>query len=798
MADKNQIKNAIVLEGEAEYKKSIDSINRALRESKSAMKAAAAEYDSAGDSMVAMYREGDALERHLRNQEEALRLMGEQLGKVESAYGRNSREATELRTRINNMRAEMARTTGELRDFETRMEQAAKAMDDADAGKAGDALEQLGRNAEKADGQAGGLLETLTKMTGLDLSQMSIAGIGAAAAGVAKTGIETADEQTAARGQMAAYTGKTGEELAELEEVSKDVFRQGYGEDLMDASQGVATLHAYTKTTGEELQGATQIAFRMRDVFGHDIPESARTAQQMMSVFGISVKDAYALMAAGAQNGADKNGNLLDTINEYALYYEKAGKSAEEFMGSLTAGSENGIYDVDKIGDAMKEFTIRMADGSETTKEGLKTLGVEAMDLPGKFAQGGETASAAFDLIIDKLLAVEDPLTRNQTGIALFGTQWEDTGGAILEIFDQIDSGATDARAALDALDAERLNDLGEAGERISRHVSTALGEMFTPLTTGMANELHGFADVLDEAEKKADAAQQRAKEASDAMLDATAEKQAKVLELEEQITQAYANGDYYEALTLSAQKQKLIDEIGETKQEVLAGYEEIGTQAAQTMEAAAPDMLAAAETVTGEAVGAIEDAQQDMRTEGETLGEEAVIGLEGGMEDLGRASEDAVAGAIGVLERSVSRSYRAGRELGSAFVRGYKTEMQIHSPSRVMQKAAKDTTQPLFDRFEEDEIRLQEAGAALGAALSSGYDTDTGGGYGTAYGGANGMGGASKEVIAAAMREALTGLAWETDVGTFARLVEPGVSVASSQRAQATVKGQSAMTKRW
>ena len=66
------------------------------------------------------------------------------------------------------------------------------------------------------------------------------------------------------------------------------------------------------------------------------------------------------------------------------------------------------------------------------------------------------------------------------------------------------------------------------------------------------------------------------------------------------------------------------------------------------------------------------------------------------------------------------------------------------------------------------------------------------------AWGGVAASGGASQDVIAAAMREALVGLAWETDVGTFARLVEPGVSAATTQRAQATVRGQSAQTKRW
>ena len=774
MADQNQIKNAIVLEGEAEYKKSLDSINRALRESKSAMKAAAAEYDGASDSMVAMYREGDALERHLKNQEEALRLMGEQLVKVEGAYGKNSREAQELRTRINNMRTEMAKTTSELRDFENRMEQAARAMEDADAGKAGDAIGQLGKDAEGADEKAGGLLETLKDLTGLDLDKLGNLGLAAGMAGIVKEGMETADEQTAARGQMAAFTGKTGAELAELEEVSKDVYRQGYGEDLMDATQGVATMHSFTKAVGPELQEATQIAFRMRDVFGHDIPESARTAQQMMAVFGISAKDAYALMAAGAQEGADKNGNLLDTINEYAPYYEKAGKSAEAFIGTLTAGGESGIYDVDKIGDAMKEFTIRLTDGSDSTKEALKSLGVETMDLPSKFAQGGEAASAAFDMIIDKLLAINDPLKLNQAGVALFGTQWEDTGGAILGIFDQIDSGATDARTSLDALEATRVDDLGEGVERVARHVETAAGEIFTPITVGAAHMVHGVADKLDEMEAKSDEAKAKAEEAAAAAADATKDMYAELEKLDEQINDAWMRGDAYEALTLEAQKQKLIDEIAQTKIEVISGYEEVGTEAAQAMEGKAGEMEAAAQTV----------------------GESAVTGYETGAEGMEDAAGDTVDGTVAELYRGTSRAYAAGYATGEAYERGYRAALDIHSPSRVMKKLAADTTSPLFAQFEEDEMRLQEAGSALGAAVAGGYGNGSGGGYSAPTGGTAASN--SRQELASAMREALTGLAWETDVGTFARLVEPGVSAASSQRAVATVRGQGAASRRW
>lgn len=40
-----------------------------------------------------------------------------------------------------------------------------------------------------------------------------------------------------------------------------------------------------------------------------------------MKNFNISAEEAYGLIATGAQNGADKNGDLLDTLNEYSAQF---------------------------------------------------------------------------------------------------------------------------------------------------------------------------------------------------------------------------------------------------------------------------------------------------------------------------------------------------------------------------------------------------------------------------------------------------------------------------------------------
>ncbi|RKJ35997.1 phage tail protein, partial [Butyricicoccus sp. 1XD8-22] len=150
--------------------------------------------------------------------------------------------------------------------------------------------------------------------------------------------------------------------------------------------------------------------------------------------FGISADEAYNIIAVGAQNGADKNGDLLDTLNEYSVQYASLGLSADEFIASLVAGAESGAFSIDKVGDAVKEFNIRAKDGSKSSMEAFTALGLNAEEMTKQFAQGGETANAAFFNVIQKLQEIEDPLLKNTIGVQLFGTQFEDLEASILPV----------------------------------------------------------------------------------------------------------------------------------------------------------------------------------------------------------------------------------------------------------------------------------------------------------------------------------------------------------------------------
>lgn len=304
------------------------------------------------------------------------------------------------------------------------------------------------------------------------------------------------DDWNSTMNQLSASTGATGDELAALGDTVKDIYAKGLGEDFQDVADGLAATQKVSGLAGDALEEATAAGFALRDTFDYDISESARAAAALMKNFNISAEEAYGLIATGAQNGADKNGDLLDTLNEYSGQFAALGLSADQFVGSLINGADAGMFSIDKVGDAVKEFNIRAKDGSDTSKEAFKSLGLNADKMFEAFAAGGESANAAFFDTLDALNGLEDPLLKNQLGVALFGTQFEDLEAGVLPVLSDIETAAYDGAAALDQINAVKYDDLGSAFEQIKRTAEVAL----LPMASMIANVLTDLAPLIGDA----------------------------------------------------------------------------------------------------------------------------------------------------------------------------------------------------------------------------------------------------------------------------------------------------------
>lgn len=305
---------------------------------------------------------------------------------------------------------------------------------DADKSKAEDAIEDLGKTAEDTaegisklfsnamdvvKGDAGDAIATLSPLAGKvseltkGMSGGAVAAIGAgvAVAGVGAKAISTADDMKQAMNQLQASTGATAEETKKYQDVLEKVYGNNYGEDFADIAESISLI---SKNMGDmdeaSLQNITESAFTLRDVFEYDIEESTRAAKAMMDNFGIDGEEAMGKIAAGAQNGLDYSGELLDSISEYSVQFSKMGFSADEMFNIFQAGMEEGAWNLDKIGDAVKENAIRAIDLSDTTADAFSKLGLVKPDLSEPFQKAQEDAekfTGQIEDLKDKLALAE-------------------------------------------------------------------------------------------------------------------------------------------------------------------------------------------------------------------------------------------------------------------------------------------------------------------------------------------------------------------------------------------------------
>lgn len=356
------------------------------------------------------------------------------------------------------------------------------------------------KERESSAKKHGSVLKSIGKGTAYALGAGFLAA-GTAIAGVGIMAVNSANDMDKAMNQYLASTGKSTEETERYKKVMEDIYTNNYGDSFGDIGEAMADI---TKNLGDlddtSLQEVTESAFALRDTFGYEIPESTRAAKAMMDNFGISGEQAMNLIAAGAQNGLDYSGELMDSISEYSVQFAKVGLDADDMFKIFQKGAESGAFNLDKVGDAVKEMAIRVVDGSDTTAQGFEAIGLNADEMAAKFAAGGDSAKEAFNETIAALASMEDPLAQNQAGVALFGTMWEDLGPEAVTALADIEEGAYDTAGAMESIKNIKYDDIGSVFEGLKRSLEVLivpLGEQLIPL---MAELIDNVLPLLEEA----------------------------------------------------------------------------------------------------------------------------------------------------------------------------------------------------------------------------------------------------------------------------------------------------------
>lgn len=396
----------------------------------------------------------DKLTQTLEEQKNELLKMISEYEDVILTYGKGSAEAKELESKISALTSEYNDNVNTLKKVKNESKEMSSALNDIEeeAKDAGDGFTVL--KGAMADITADAIVEIKNQL--LDLATSS----------------------ESASNQFAASTGTSVEAMEEYNDVMQEIYSSGFGESLEDIAQSMAEVKQQTKEIdSSKLRKMTEDAITLRDTFGFDVKESIRAAKMLMDQFGISGEEAFNLIAQGAQNGLDKNGDLLDSINEYSVHYKQLNFTAEEFFNSMINGAESGTFSVDKLGDTVKEFGIRVKDTADSTTEGFELIGLDANKMRKEFAKGGEAASKAMDKTLKALFSVDDQVKQNQAGVDLFGTMWEDLGIEGVKALTNVSGTAKKTQNTIQEINDIKYNSVEYEIAQLGRSLKTDLFE---------------------------------------------------------------------------------------------------------------------------------------------------------------------------------------------------------------------------------------------------------------------------------------------------------------------------------
>ena len=347
------------------------------------------------ENTVLLAQKQEVLKEQIENSKSALKKLLDVQDQVEEQakngeisteqYRAYQREVEKAKSKLETFTKQFAETEEKANAINLESARSEMSKTETSVGKVGDSFKSLENKSNKTDlskvkkemDDVKSSADNLKSAVGDALKE---AGAAATTVGGALTGtVISANNEEKALNSLQAQTGLTAEEMTKYKDVLENVYKGNFGESQEEVANVLALIKQTTNETNpSKLKDMTENLFTLRDTYDYDFVEALRAVNMLMEQFGITGEDAFNLIAQGSQKGLNKNGDLLDTINEYSVHYKQLGYDANEFFNSLENGSKAGTFSIDKLGDAMKEFGIRSKDTASSTQEGFALLGYGA------------------------------------------------------------------------------------------------------------------------------------------------------------------------------------------------------------------------------------------------------------------------------------------------------------------------------------------------------------------------------------------------------------------------------------
>lgn len=533
-----------------------------------------------------MEEAGNSSEEELKQQKEQVEQLTNALKKSEENYEKASNRIQTWETDLIKAKTETAKASNAVDENAKAMKQAADATEEY-----GQSLEEVKEEAAKGAGGLGGLGDVLGKLKNpMAVTAAGAAALGAAFTKAAKEGVQFAIDLQSASAKLQGATGASVKEMKQYEEVLKDIYANNYGDSLESVAEAMQKVKQYTgELDSSELKDMTENAMALEDVFDMDLSETIRGVNVLTKKMGLSSKEAFDLMAKGAQNGLNKTDELGDNIAEYGPLWQQAGFSAEEMFTILQNGLDSGAYSLDKVNDFVKEFAISLSDGR--IEENLSSFSTETQNLFQAMKEGKATSKDVFYSVIEDLKSC----TNEQEALTLASTVWsslgEDNAMDVIRSLTEVNDAYKNVNGTMESIKEISYDSVESKLESLGRKVKTEILEPIADDALPVIDKaLDGIGKILDGIAEKVNPPKTALEEFTDEVAENNQQVRTVLDNVEESMGNAHAQAeklDEYKKTLLELngvtekteyqkfQVKKIVEELSDTIPELSEAWDE-------------------------------------------------------------------------------------------------------------------------------------------------------------------------------------------------------------------------------
>lgn len=446
------INSKIKLDGEREYKAALAEIKSGLNVLKSELNLASEQFRDNADSVEALTKKNDILDRTILTQKEKIEQIEKALQSSASAYGEADERTNRWKTQLNNAQAELVKMERALKDNEDALQKAQREADGtttafgklkkalSDTKEQGGGIKGLFANLKEEfsgnDEVVRGLGDALTDVAGkfgIQLPEgaqkaveslngihagaaLAVTGLGLVVAAVIKTekALISMTKESAAYVDniltMSQTTGQSAEQLqefsyaTELLDVSMDTLQGSLTKltnNMQNAINGTGDAKSAFEQLGISLTNADGSMRSANDVF-YDTIDALGEVQNAterdalsMDIFGRSAQDLNPLIIQGS-----------DTLKDYAKEAHDVGYVLDNEALEALGAVDDGFQRLQKTQESVKnqmaaEFAPYLTKALEDIRELIQKVGKALVE---------SGAVDAFGSILESSVALLEPL----------------------------------------------------------------------------------------------------------------------------------------------------------------------------------------------------------------------------------------------------------------------------------------------------------------------------------------------------------------------------------------------------